>query len=80
MGVGIRQARCHAVTAARGSFSDARSVEIPGWQGLRFLALGRSSRLAANSNARAFFVLEGVTLAGRVARLLADGDLVRWLS
>jgi len=75
------EARFHAVTnALRALFADARTAGILERHGMRYVALGRSSRLSANGNAEGLAVLESVVLGGVVAKLLSDGDLVRWLS
>jgi hypothetical protein len=42
--------------------------------------LGRSGRVAANGRAEGLAVLEGIVLTGVVRQLLADLNLVPWLS
>jgi hypothetical protein len=75
------EARFHSVThALRALFADARTAGILERHGMRYVALGRSSRLPANGSAEGLAVVEGVVLAGLVGRLLSDGELVRWLS
>ena len=75
------EARFHSVTnALRALFSDAVTAGILERHGMRYVALGRSSRMAANGSAEGLAVLEGVVLGGLVASLMSDGELVRWLS
>ena len=75
------EARFHSVThALRALFADARTAGILERHGMRYVALGRSSRLPANGSAEGLAVLEGVVLGGVVAKLLSDGELVRWLA
>lgn len=76
------EARFHAVeTALRTVLSHARTSSLMATSGLKLqVCLGRTSRIAENGSAEGLAVLEGVVLAGLVARLLSDGELVRWLS
>jgi hypothetical protein len=66
--------------AFRPLFADARTAMMLERIGLRRVALGRSSRLPGSGDAEGLAVLEGVVLAGVVAKLLSNGELVRWLS
>nr|WP_157504029.1 hypothetical protein [Luteibacter rhizovicinus] len=80
-GAAMAEACFHEVTKAlQPLLADTRTVEVLARLGLRHVALGRSSRLPENGSAEGLAVLEGVVLAGVVARLLSDGDLVRCLS
>ena len=76
------EARFHVVQMAlRTLQGDTRTSEVLARSGLTLqVCLGRTSRVAENGCAEGLAVLEGVVLAGLVARLLSDGDLVRWLS
>lgn len=72
--------RFNAVTDALAALSvDTRGTAILRRIGIPRIALGRS-RVPENGNAEGLAVLEGVVLAGVVARLLSDGEMTRWLS
>lgn len=78
---GRAEARFHAVTKAMGTLlGDTRATDMLKRHGIRRISLGRSSRLPDNGRAEGLAVLEGVVLAGMVAKVLADGELTRWLS
>jgi hypothetical protein len=78
---GRAEARFHAVTKALDALlADTRATGMLRRLGIRRVALGRSSRLPENGNAEGLAVLEGVVLAGVIARVLSDGELTRWLS
>lgn len=71
----------YAVTKALGSLlADTRVTAMLNRHGIRQIALGRSSRLPENGNAEGLAVLEGIVLAGVIAKVLSDGELTRWLS
>jgi hypothetical protein len=75
------EARFHVVTRALTVLlADARTAEIFERHGLQSIAFGRSSRPAENGSVEGLAVLEGVVLGGVVAKLLSDGEIVRWLS
>jgi hypothetical protein len=75
------EARFHAVTKALGTLlGDTRVTDMLIRHGIRRVSIGRSSRLPENGRAEGLAVLEGIVLAGIVARLLSDGELTRWLS
>jgi len=77
---GRAEGRFNAVTNALDTLLlDARAPEI--LRRVRILRITlRRSRRPQNGNAEGLAVLEGVVLAGVVARLLSDGELTRWLS
>lgn len=76
------EARFYGVaTALRTLLCDAGTLELLGMRAeMSQVCLGRSSRLAENGSVEGLAVLEGVVLAGLVARLLSDGVLVRWMA
>jgi hypothetical protein len=75
------EARFCAVTKSFDALlADSRATGMLRRHGIRRVALGRSPRLPENGNAEGLAVLEGVILAGMVARILSDGELTRWLS
>lgn len=78
---GRAEARFHAVTKALDTLlGDTRVTDMLKRHGIQRVSLGRSSRLSENGKAEGLAVLEGVVLAGIVAKVLADGELTRWLS
>jgi hypothetical protein len=78
---GKAEARFHAVTKALVTLlGDTRATDMLKRHGIRRISIGRSSRLPENGRAEGLAVLEGVILAGMVAKVLADGELTRWLS
>ncbi|APG04820.1 hypothetical protein BJI69_13565 [Luteibacter rhizovicinus DSM 16549] len=78
---GRAEARFHGVTKAIDALlADSRAKAMLRRLGIRRVALGRSSRLPENERAEGLAVLEGVVLAGVVARILSDSELTLWLS
>jgi hypothetical protein len=71
---------CAATKALASLLADSRVTDMLNRHGIRRIALGRSSRLPESGNAEGLAVLEGVVLAGIVAKILSDGELTRWLS
>jgi hypothetical protein len=75
------EARFHAVTKSFDTLlADSWATGMLRRHGIRRVALGRSSRFSETGSAECLAVLEGVVLAGVVARILSDGELTRWLS
>jgi hypothetical protein len=78
---GKAEARFRAVTGALGALlADTRATDMLKRHGIQRISIGRSSRLPENGRAEGLAVLEGVVLAGMVAKLLGDGEFTRWLS
>lgn len=78
---GRSEARFHDVTKALSTLlGDTRATDMLKRHGIRRISIGRSSRLPENGRAEGLAVLEGVVLAGIVTKVLADGELTRWLS
>jgi hypothetical protein len=75
------ESRFAAVIAAIEAISkDPVGGQILARLNIKPIPRGRSSRLAVNGRAEGLAVLEGVVLAGTARNLLADAELVPWLS